>query len=174
MHIIIAAITALAALIYALYRLQDAGVDLNSFNPFTWYRRHQWKKNFHAHPALAVSNPMDIAAVALLHVAELKGELTRETRQTLLNLFQSTFKIDEKTASELFSSTSFLLKDGLFEKHASRFIEERWNALDAAQAQQIVPLIQKIAESDGLPNSRQNAFLSLLKEKTQPQPGSFW
>ncbi len=174
MHIVIGVITALAGLIWALHALQRAGVDLNSFNPFTWYRRRQWEKNFHAHPALTADNPMDIAAVALLHTAKLKGELTRETKQALLDIFHDTFKIETKEADELFSATSFRLKDGLFEKHVPRFIQERWNTLNAAQAQQIVPLLQKIAGLDGACTVQQNEFISLLQEKTQPSSSSSW
>ncbi|MCL2310224.1 MAG: TerB family tellurite resistance protein [Proteobacteria bacterium] len=174
MHIVIGVITAIAGLIWALVALRREGVSLDSFNPFAWYRRYQWRKKFQAHPALTADNPMDIAAIVLLHTAELKGELTRETRQALLDIFQSTFKIEEKEADELFSATSFRLKDGLFEKHASRFIGERWSSLAAAQAQQIIPLTLKIAALDGAPTPRQSAFVSLLKEKTQPPPGSSW
>lgn len=174
MHIIISVLVALAGLIWALTALQRSGVDLNSFNPFTWYRRRQWQKNFQAHPALTADNPMDVAAVVLLHTAELKGELTRETRQALLNLFQSTFKIDAQAAEALFSSTSFLLKDGLFEKHAARFVNERWGALSAEQGAQIVPLVLQVAGWDGMPTPQQNAFIALLKEKTSPPPGSSW
>ncbi|MCL2872450.1 MAG: hypothetical protein FWF41_05665 [Betaproteobacteria bacterium] len=174
MHIIIAVLVAVAGLIWALTALQRSGVDLNSFNPFTWYRRHQWKKNFRAHPALTADNPMDIAAVVLLYTAELKGELTRETRQALLNIFQGTFKIDAKAAEELFSSTSFLLKDGLFEKHAARFVNERWSILSAEQSAQIISLVQQVAELDDAPTSQQNAFIALLKEKTQQPPGTSW
>ncbi|MDR0247972.1 MAG: hypothetical protein LBI16_06235 [Burkholderiales bacterium] len=174
MHIVIGVITAIAGLIWALVALRNSGANFESLNPFAWYRRYQWKKNFHAHPAMAADNPMDIAAVVLLHTAKLKGELTRETRQMLLNLFQDTFKIEEKETNELFSATSFRLKDGLFEKHVSRFIEERWNALTTTQAQQIVPLVQRIAELDGTSTPQQSGFISLLKEKTLPPPGSSW
>ncbi|MDR2016067.1 MAG: hypothetical protein LBP90_00430 [Burkholderiales bacterium] len=174
MHIVIGVITAIAALIGALHALQKAGVDLNSFNPFTWYRRHQWTKKIHVHPALTADNPMDIAAVVLLHTAKLKGELTRETRQTLLSIFRDTFKIKTGEVNELFSATSFRLKDGLFEKYVSRFIEERWNTLTMAQTQQIIPLVQRIADLDGAPTLHQNEFILLLKEKTLPPPGSSW
>jgi len=41
-HIIIGVITAIATLVFALNRLQDSGVNLNSFNPFFWARRRAW------------------------------------------------------------------------------------------------------------------------------------
>ena len=44
MHILIAAITAIGGLIWALYRLQNSGFDLNAFNPFYWARRREWEK----------------------------------------------------------------------------------------------------------------------------------
>jgi hypothetical protein len=44
MHYLIGLITAVAMLIFALSRLQRAGLDLNALNPFLWYRRAQWKK----------------------------------------------------------------------------------------------------------------------------------
>ena len=41
MHYVIGFITALAALLFALRKLQEAGVDLNAFNPYVWWRRRR-------------------------------------------------------------------------------------------------------------------------------------
>ena len=37
MHYVIGLITAVAAFLFALNRLQNAGLDLNALNPFLWY-----------------------------------------------------------------------------------------------------------------------------------------
>lgn len=44
MHILIGLITAIAGLVWALHSLQNAGVNLNGFNPFYWMRRRKWEK----------------------------------------------------------------------------------------------------------------------------------
>jgi hypothetical protein len=45
MHIIIGFLIALGTVLFALNRLQSNGLDLNAFNPFTWFRRHKWKQS---------------------------------------------------------------------------------------------------------------------------------
>lgn len=46
MHILIAFLTTVAGLIWALYRLQNSGVNLNAFNPFYWMHRRKWQKKY--------------------------------------------------------------------------------------------------------------------------------
>ena len=62
MHILIGILTAIAGLVWALYRLQNSGVNLNSFNPFFWFRRRKWEKNLHGKQLHRLDKPIDVAA----------------------------------------------------------------------------------------------------------------
>lgn len=112
MHILIGLITAIAGLVWALHSLQKSGVDLNAFNPFFWYRRHQWAKKYGENPLYTMDNPMDVAATLILAVAKLEGELSKELKRTILEMYQNNFHLSTQQAQELFSATSYLLNHG--------------------------------------------------------------
>ncbi|MCV6615118.1 MAG: hypothetical protein OIF35_09090, partial [Cellvibrionaceae bacterium] len=111
MHIIIGLITAIAGLIWALNSLQNAGVDLNAFNPFTWARRRKWEKRLGVKPLHALTESMDVAALLAVSVAKDEGEITRDTKLELLALFEKEFGIKRSRAIELFSASTYLLQD---------------------------------------------------------------
>ena len=70
MHIIIAIVTAIAGLIWALIRLQNSGIDLNSFNPFYWARRRKWERQYTMKPIHNLQQPLDAAVVWLVGIAK--------------------------------------------------------------------------------------------------------
>jgi len=111
MHIIIGIITAIGGLVWALYRLQNSGVDLNSFNPFYWVRRKNWEKQLSTKPLHRLVKPLDAAGVLLVGIAKIEGEISREQKADIINLFQNEFNLDESKSTELFSASSHMLQD---------------------------------------------------------------
>ena len=111
MHYVIGLITAIAGLIWALNSLQRAGVDLNAFNPFFWWRRHQIAKKYGANPLHVLDNPMEVAALLLLATVKCDGEISREEKQFLLNTFENEFRQSSHDASSLLSQATYLLRD---------------------------------------------------------------
>jgi len=111
MHIIIDLISGIAGLAWALYSLQNSGVNLNSFNPFFWARRRAWAKQVGTKPIHRLDNPMEIAAVLVVGIAKMEGEITREQKAAILTLFEQTFSMNQKQASEFYSASSYLLQD---------------------------------------------------------------
>lgn len=145
MHILIGLITAIAGLIWALYRLQNSGVDLNAFNPFYWMRRRQWQQQLSVKPLHAVQNPMEAAAVLIVGMAEMEGRVTVELKQLILDAFVTEFGIDSAQAAELFAASSHLLKDAAdlsleskyilapsMDKYESRHVESLLSMLEKA------------------------------------------
>ncbi|WP_255990616.1 hypothetical protein [Chitinolyticbacter albus] len=174
MHIVIGLITAIAGLVWALHSLQRAGLDLNAFNPFTWLHRRQWARKQAAHLGLTVKEAKDIAALALLHTARLKGELTRETKAELLGIYQNTFKTDEREARDLFDASAFKLRDDQFHRHSQAFAQAQWKTLDQAQAQQILGQIERVAQLEGPATAPQQAWITQLTAKPATAPQSGW
>lgn len=113
MHIIIGIITAIAGLAWALNSLQNAGVDLNAFNPFTWARRRKWEKKLGTKPMHGLTDSMESAALLVVAVAKADGEITRDTKLEVLRLFGQEFGINRARSLELFSSSTYILRDVL-------------------------------------------------------------
>ena len=111
MHIIIGFLVALGGVLFALNRLQQNGLDLNSFNPFTWFRRHKWKQKQGAKALHSIENPMEVAAVFIVGIVSLEGEITIEQRNYIFSVFVDEFGISNENAGELYASASYLLKD---------------------------------------------------------------
>ncbi|WP_250460914.1 hypothetical protein [Microbulbifer litoralis] len=113
MHIIIGIITAIAGLLWALNSLQNAGVNLNAFNPFTWARRRKWEKKLGTKPMHGLTDSMDAAALLVVAVAKADGEITRDTKLEVLRLFEQEFGISRGRSLELFSASTYMLRDVL-------------------------------------------------------------
>jgi len=108
LHIIIAAITAIAGLIWALNSLQRSGFDLNSLNPWYWARRKRWE-NKQINPLYAVDSPRELAALLMFAALKLTGDPTSEQKQNLLSLYRKTLHYTDKEALEMYSVCSHLL-----------------------------------------------------------------
>jgi hypothetical protein len=120
LHYLIGLITAVAMLIFALSRLQRAGLDLNALNPFLWYRRAQWKKLYATKPLYALDKPMEIAALLLVATAKCEGEVSAQQEKFLLDTFKNDFHLSDKEASELLAASAYLLRNDLYISAAHR------------------------------------------------------
>ena len=164
MHIIIGFLTALAGLIWALYRLQSAGLDLNSFNPFYWLRRRRWQKQYGAKPLHSLTNPMDAAAALMVATAQLDGDLTREHKQLVLELFTRELKLSDTQAQELYVASCHLLKDSSnVQQEVKHILAPSAKAFTPAQTQSLLSMLAKIASFDGHANNAQQELLQQVE-----------
>ena len=88
---LIAAITAIAGLLWALNALQRSGFHFSSLNPFLAYRRWQWSRTYGGRPIYKLERPIDVAAVLLLGVAKADGAITSDQKRELLAMFHLYF-----------------------------------------------------------------------------------
>ncbi|HRH77467.1 MAG TPA: hypothetical protein PK129_09000 [Cellvibrionaceae bacterium] len=109
MHIIIAFLTALATLLYALERL---GVDLGWLNPWAWRRRRAWLKRSTGNPVFSLDKPIDAAALIVTAAAKIDGDISIQEKEELKSIFVSSFNLPEKEATQLLGASVFLLGSG--------------------------------------------------------------
>lgn len=177
MHIIIAAITALAGLIWALHSLQNAGLDLNSFNPFTWARRRKWERLYGAKPLFNLAKPMEAAAAIMVGVLKQEGEISREQKQAVIDMFKSSFSLDEQEAVELFSASAHLVKDEInIDQSIRHILKPSITQFTPDMAASLIDLLGKVARLEGAPSKSQQAIIvSVEKElKVLGKPRSKW
>ena len=161
MHYVIGLLTAVAGLFWALNSLQRAGVDLNSFNPFTWYRRHQWKQKYGVTPLYNLDEPLEVAAVLLLAMATYDGEITRETKNELMKIYTEEFKLGDKAAADLYLASSHLLKNEFdIVANLQNIINKSKSKFTKAQAESLLQLLERVAMLDGSVNKHQQAFIN--------------
>ncbi|MGL6159749.1 TerB family tellurite resistance protein [Microbulbifer sp.] len=177
MHILIGLITAIGGLIWALYRLQNAGVDLNAFNPFYWLRRRSWQKQLGTKPLHRLDRPVDAAAVLLVAIAKAEGEVSREQKAQITDIFSSEFNLTEPQAAELFAASVYMLREVLdVEAEIKHILEPTKAAFTREQRESLLQMLARVAELEGNVGEVQHRIIAAvgreLEQKTEA-PGKW-
>ncbi|TVZ37292.1 tellurite resistance protein TerB [Alteromonadaceae bacterium 2753L.S.0a.02] len=175
MHILIGIITAIAGLIWALHSLQNAGVDLNAFNPFTWARRRKWEKQLGTKPMHALTDTMEAAALLVVAVARQKGDITREVKQETLSLFQTEFGVNESRAAELFSASSHLITGVLdMALEVRHVLAPSKEDFQVTQVEKLLQMLRQIAALEGGANESQQRIIEAVRNELNPPEARSW
>jgi len=174
MHIVIAAITAIAGLLWALNALQRSGFHFSSLNPFLAYRRWQWSRTYGARPIYKLQRPIDVAAVLLLGVAKADGAITSDQKRELLAMFQSEFQLSRDEASDLLLASSHLIRDEIYlVDNLGKVLERSAERFDPDTVASLLAMMRKVAALDGSINSEQQKLIEATERyfagRKQPQ-----
>jgi len=168
MHILLALITAIGGIVWALYRLQNSGVDLNSFNPFHWARRRSWEKQLGTKEIHRLQNPMEAAALLAVAMAMLEGEITREQKNEIISLFVKEFGIAQETASDYYSSSSHMLKDVMsISAEVKNVLKPTKSDFKQNHVDTLVIMLSKISTAEGPANTEQELLLQAVTREFQ-------
>ncbi len=166
MHIIIGVITAIAGLIWALNSLQNAGVNLNSFNPFAWLRRRKWEKSLGTKPMHSLTNSMEVAALLIVSVAKEVGEITRDTKLEILRMFESQFGISKGQSLDLFSVSSYMLKDVMnMELEIKNVLAPSKTQFMPEQTEKLLSMMTQVASFEHEPTKGQTAIIQAVQKE---------
>ena len=177
MQYVIGLITAVAAFLFALNRLQNAGLDLNALNPFLWYRRAQWHKKYASKPVYSLNRPMDAAALLVLATAKCEGEISSTQKQAILRVYEEEFHLTRGQATDLFVASAFLLKDEMsIADQMDEVLERSRRAFTPEQVHSTLRLMDQVARIDGPRNAEQGRLLSRTRQilDTGKQTPSKW
>ncbi|WP_049722967.1 hypothetical protein [Gilvimarinus polysaccharolyticus] len=168
MHILIAIITAVGGLVWALVRLQNSGIDLSSFNPFFWARRRSWEKKHGTKPIHTIDDPMEAASVLVVAMAELKAPLTKEAKNSVLNSFVDEFKIDAKTATEMYTSSAYLLADVVnIAAEVKHILALTLSEFQERHIASLSSMLNLAATVEGSPSDEQQSLLKAVEHEFQ-------
>ena len=160
MHILIAFIATLSGLIWALWRLQQSGVDLNAFNPFYWKRRRAWAQKVGVKPRHQLDKPMEAAAALLLGAVKTEGEISREQKQSLISLFEKEFRLSSSAARDLFSATAFMLQDVMdMAAEVRPILSPCLEKFTVEQKQSVLDMLHTACTMDGDLNQQQHGII---------------
>lgn len=166
MHIVIGVITALAGLIFALNKLQNAGVDLNAFSPFTYLRRRRWEKKFGTKPMHGVTETMDAAALLVVAVAKQDGEITRDTKMDVLKMYEEEFGISRKKAIELFSSSTYMLNGEMnLAGEVKNILAPTKEKFDDENTKTLLSMLEKISVAEDSASTEQLDLIKAVKKE---------
>lgn len=166
MHIVVGALVALGSILWALNRLQANGLDLNAFNPFTWFRRHKWKKLHGAKALHSIDNPMEVASVFILGVVALEGELTRDQKNYIFSVFTDEFGVSQSVAGELFASASYLIKDEIdLANQVRHIVRPCKNKFTKEMSDAVLVYMNKVAMLHGDPSDFQRSMINAFERE---------
>ena len=175
---LIAAITAIAGLLWALNALQRSGFQFSSLNPFLAYRRWQWSRNYGARPIYKMERPIDVAAVLLLGVAKADGAITSDQKRELLAMFQSEFSISRNEASDLLLASSHLIRDEIYlVDHLDKILARSADRFEPDSIGSLLGMMRKVAALDGSINAEQDKLIDATERyfaSRTKQPVNKW
>ena len=161
MHIVIGVISALAGLIWAVVALQRAGFDVSSCNPVLWRRRAQWRKKYAEKPIYTLSEPLDVAALLLIGTAKCEGEVSREQKQELRNIFTEELYLSANEADDLLVACAHLMRDEIYlVDHLAPILEKSAGKFSSEQVESLLTLMGRIAEKESPINEEQEKLLT--------------
>jgi len=162
MHFILGLLGTIVTILVLLNRLADAGIDLGGLNPFLWHRRRKWRKLSGGNPLFYISDPMDATAILMVAAVKADGDMTKEDKSHLLDLFETEFHLSKKDAADLLVSSVHLLGDGKeLRRKVHKFLEPSRGGFSEEQAQSAIALVSHAA---GAPEERHENATELLEQ----------
>ena len=160
MHIIIGLITAIVGLVWALNRLQNSGVDINSFNPFHWARRRKWERLQGTKTIHRLKKPVEVATVLIIAIANLEGDITREQKSEIISLFENELNLSSNEAKEHYTASSYMLRDtyNITNELANIFLPNQ-SLFQSHHKEALITMLKKIANTEHPASPEQSEFI---------------
>lgn len=171
MHILLGLLGAIVTILVLLHRLAGMGIDLGGLNPFLWRRRRTWRQKFEANPIFSLDDPIDIAALLVVGVAKIDGDMSTQEKRALLGEFETTFALTASKASELLGSSAHLIGDGqVLQTQIDDVLAGRRELFTEEQVESVLEMMERVAHIDGPPTPPQLALLANVRRCLAPPP----
>jgi uncharacterized tellurite resistance protein B-like protein len=171
MHVVLGLLGTVVTILILLNRLADAGIDLGGLNPFLWHRRRQWRKKTEGNPAYHIQGPLDLTALLMVAIAKCEGDISKEEKRTILQLFTEEFHLSKREAAALMGSSTYLLQDGQeVRAHLAKVLAPSLGKFTEPQRESALSLIERVAHSAGGPSEIQKEYLAEIRSLLAPRP----
>jgi hypothetical protein len=159
MHIVIGFLSSVVALLWVLYRLEEMGISLGGLNPFHWRRRRAWRKKYEADPIYSLEDPLEVAAVVVVAIAKLDGDISAGQKAAAVGEFAKAFSLDDKAALQLYGAAAHLLgQPQVIDKQIGGLLERHKNLFTVEQIESILAMMMAVASADGSPTDEQQTY----------------
>lgn len=166
MHVVLGLLGSIVTILYLLDRL---GIDIGWWNPFYLMRRRAFAKKHGADPIFSIDDPIHVAALLIIGVGRLDGELTAEQRRVAQDLFESTFSMTASDASGLFASASHLLAPPqLLDDQLDKLAQKNHDRFSPEQARSVLDMVTTVVAAGGEPSATQQDFIERLRTAFVP------
>lgn len=174
MHAILGIITSILVILFYLSMIQRNGMNfrwIGWLNPFSWQRRRAWRKANQVDPVYALKSPMEATACLMYAMARTSGDVTREQKTAMTDIFKNEFHMPEREAAEMLSACSFLVvSDHHVTQNLQKFFAPNIEKFSAEQKQSAIDLTERVGLAEGAMTPQQQDFLAQLREFLFPPP----
>jgi hypothetical protein len=168
MHIILGALATIITILILVNRLSDNGIDIGWLNPFTWKRRREWAKKYHANPAYSLTSPMEVTGLIMVALAKSDGDMSSDQKREIKDKFVETFHMTEDQATAFITSSVFLLKDDIsIVRDMNKLLRPSMAVFTEEQARSAYTLFNHISSFDGPPNQFQQEIADSFRSAFQ-------
>jgi len=168
MHVVIALLGSIATILYILNHL---GVDIGWLNPYWWSRRRKWAAKYQGDPIYSIEDPLHVAALLVIGVAKLEGDLTAEQKHAIKDQFSVKFSMGEKDSSELLGSAAHLLAaPQLIGAQLTELARRSQSKFSSEQAESMLAMMDVVAAAEGSSSSGQRDYVDGMRSLFAPQP----
>ena len=173
MHIILSVLGSIVAILILVNRLSESRINFSGFNIFAWNRRRKWLKKYHADPAFSIDNPMEAAAGLMYVMAKCSGDISKEQKICMLELFHNEFHLSKNQAIQLMSSCSFILKDeDKVVENLREYLKPSMENFDTEKKESVISLVQQVVTCEENVTDKQIHFMDEVKTVFSPQKTS--
>lgn len=113
----------------------------------------------------------------MVGVIKQEGEVSREQKQEVIDMFKSNFMLSDQEAVDLFASSSHLAKDEInLDQSIKHILKPSINQFTPDMASCLIELLDKLSKLEGAPSKSQIAVISNVKNEIgkQSKPNSEW
>lgn len=162
MHIILGLLGTVVTILVLLNRLSDSGIDIGWLNPFSWHRRRKYRLNHDLNPAFKLTSPLESAALVLVTIAKADGDISKEQKSVLLEIFEDKFHLSNQQAIDLLRASVHLFGNGQeILSSPQRILDRSLEGFSPEQLESMTELMNDVAGAEGTPSSEQ---LSIIKK----------
>lgn len=112
---------------------------------------------------------MDATAILMVACAKADGDMTKEDKSLLLNLFENDFKLSKKEAAGLLISSTHLLGDGNEVRNSvNGFLARSKSDFAETQASSAIDLISQVAGDPDTMHPNTKEFLQKVEQELKP------
>lgn len=113
---------------------------------------------------------MSAAAVILLAVAKIDGEISKEEKDAILQVFLTDFHLSDEQARGLLVSTSFLIKDEMsLLGQAASILERSLARFTKDQVDSFLAMLRKVADIEAGSQDKKAALIAEVSAVFQPE-----
>ena len=135
-----------------------------NWNPFSFFRRLKWQTRVGIKPIYNLSKPIEVSAVFMLGIAKLEGEISREQKENILQIFQNEFNLNKDQSQEMFVFATFILKDEYtILSSAAKILKNSSPHFTAEQANALIEELKHISSINQVANKQQKKLLHLVQ-----------